>query len=560
MDVGRPRKVKNAKNSVDYGYRQPGINKWDDAAPKIAENTTMRIYRHNWGLLSLIGLMSLLAACSAPKVERPTSAVDWSVVETVLAAGFDGISSKYIDPLTIDAIAFNGLTGLSTIDPEFTTHRANGSITLNYAGTPIAETRAPGAEAVDAWAKLTTEFAIAARQHSIDMRAADAEQVYEAVFDGILAKLDVYSRYAGAEEARRNRAQRDGFGGIGARFILKEEILRISEVRPDTPAARSDLKVDDIITHIDHEPVRGLSMKQITSKIRGPLQTPVILGISRKDLAQPYEVELVRTHIVPPTVSEQRLGGILYLKIKSFNQDTARSLSEKLEMASTAMGAELTGVVIDLRGNPGGLLKQSVKAADLFLTRGHIISTQGRHIDSLHSYEAGGEDLAAGLPLFVLIDGKTASAAEIIAAALQDRERAVVIGTSSYGKGTVQTVLRLPNEGEIVLTWSRLIAPSGYTLHGMGVRPAVCTASEDAEAHRSVNEMIANHLAAKAIFDQWRASGIQKIERRKRLRETCPPGVRSSDLELEVAKQLTQWSHAYARALSISATTHQAQN
>ena len=131
--------------------------------------------------------------------------------------------------------------------------------------------------------------------------------------------------------------------------------------------------------------------------------------------------------------------------------------------------------MLDLRGNPGGLLKQSIKVADLLLTQGKIISTRGRHADSIHNYEAGGHDLAFGLPVLVLVDGKSASAAEIVAAALQDRDRAVVIGTSSFGKGSVQTVIRLPNDGEITLTWSKLVAPSGYLLHGLGVRPAICT-------------------------------------------------------------------------------------
>lgn len=216
------------------------------------------------------------------------------------------------------------------------------------------------------------------------------------------------------------------------------------------------------------------------------------------------------------------------------------------------------GIVLDLRGNPGGLLKQSVKVADLLLTQGHIVSTKGRHLDSLHDYEAGGSDLANGLPVLVLIDGRSASAAEIVAAALQDRERAVVVGTSSYGKGTVQTVIRLPNDGEITLTWSRLMTPSGYALHGLGVLPVVCTSNERDEIGDIVDGALSRSLQARSRFQSWRTPGVQARDRRNELRRSCPSQRRKTDLELQVARQIIDTPATYDRALAISAAYSEA--
>ena len=203
-------------------------------------------------------------------------------------------------------------------------------------------------------------------------------------------------------------------------------------------------------------------------------------------------------------------------------------------------------------------MKQSVKVADLLLTQGQIISTRGRHADSIHYYEAGGRDLAFGMPVIVLVDGKSASAAEIVAAALQDRERAVVIGTSSFGKGSVQTVIRLPNDGEITLTWSRLYAPSGYLLHGLGVLPAICTSGVKEDARSAIRARMAQRAKTEEALNAWRLSAAFDDAKRGKLRESCPSQRRQDDLEIEMARQLLGDQALYAEALRLSAATHQA--
>jgi Periplasmic protease len=215
-------------------------------------------------------------------------------------------------------------------------------------------------------------------------------------------------------------------------------------------------------------------------------------------------------------------------------------------------------LIVDLRGNPGGLLKQSIKVADLLLTHGHIVSTRGRHPDSLHHYEAGGRDLAEGIPIVVLVDGKSASASEIVAVALQDRGRAVVVGTSSFGKGTVQTVVRLPNDGEVTLTWSRFIAPSGYALHGLGVRPVVCTSGVANGSRAALDRFERNKPGIRAIYASWRRSLIDEKELRKALRQACASERRKSTVERRIAELILSKPHLYAQAIELTGRESQA--
>lgn len=510
--------------------------------------------------LGAVLLLSALAACSSTPPPVSETPLVWDEAEAVIASGYRAISEKYIDPLKLDEIAVDGIKGFASIDPALAASTKGDKIILSYAGKPIHSAATPLGGDVEQWASLTTEMAIKARTTSSDMRSAGAEKLYEAIFDGVLAKLDLFSRYAGAEDARRNRARRDGFGGIGIRYKLENNVVRILEVTPAMPASEAGIQANDVLTHVDDKPVSGLSTRQVSAFIRGPTHTMLDITVTRDGVARPIEHKLKRRHIVPVTVTEKRMGNIVYFKISSFNQDTARSLSDKLEAAVESMEDALKGVILDVRGNPGGLLKQSVKAADLFLTRGNIVTTKGRHADSLHVYEAGGRDLTGGLPLILLVDGKSASAAEIVAAALQDRERAVLIGTSSYGKGTVQTVLRLPNEGEITLTWSRLIAPSGYIMHGLGVRPVLCVPTKTHDIEKLVDRALDRELSVKSAFNQWRTPGSKDSARREKLRASCPAERHKADTELQVARHLIENPKSYSKALALSTQSDQASN
>ena len=518
----------------------------------------------------------MIAACAPMRYIGNREVSVFSPVQTteVFAAGYAGISEKYIEQVSVRDIAIEGLRGLGAIDPGLTVTRtdtesnppsgkgenknSNGEIILRAQGDEVIRMPAPAADDVNGWAALTTKFSLAARNTSSELQSAEMETVYEAVFDGVLSNLDIFSRYSGAEEAKGNRSKRDGFGGIGISFMTRDGYPVLTEVLPKTPAEKAGLLKGDRLTHVNDKALKGLKRKNISTLLRGPTHTRVELTFIRPGIPGPRTVALKRAHIFPVTIIEKISNGIVTLTITSFNQDTARSLSEKLEKARDRLGDAMKGVVLDLRGNPGGLLKQSVKVADLLLTQGQIISTRGRHTDSLHQYEAGGRDLAFGLPVAVLVDGKSASAAEIVAAALQDRNRAVIIGTASFGKGSVQTVLRLPNNGEITLTWSRLVAPSGYMFHGLGIRPSICTSGLQGNAQGVIDQVINDREIIEDMFVSWRKAALQDKSKRAQLRNSCPSQRRRKDLELKIARHLITHPALYARTLDLTAATHEA--
>jgi carboxyl-terminal processing protease len=473
--------------------------------------------------------------------------------ERTIAFGFDAIVERHLQPVTAQAIALDGLRGLAEIDPQLAVALDQGRLKLSTTEKVVADFPAAPPDDTVGWARITVNAALEAAQVSASLRDADAERLYQAVFEGALGKADLFSRYAGAKEAREHRSNRSGFGGIGIKFDLIAGEARIVEVVDDGPAAKLGLKAGDVITAIDGQPA-GQDRGDISARLRGAVATEVSLSLRRG--SQMLQFALRRSLIVPQTVSTAVSGGIARFRITSFNQRTAYSLESQLKEVRDRLGAGLQGVVLDLRGNPGGLLDKAVAVVDLFVAEGTIISTRGRHPASANSFEAKPGDIGEDLPLVVLVDGRSASAAEIVASALQDAGRAVVIGTNSYGKGTVQTVVRLPNDGEITLTWSRFHAPSGYALHGLGVLPAICTGGATGTATQLVEAAGRGALPGKPAetLAVWRGTGIDDTELRHRLRDTCPPARRSDDkLDLEVADRLLANRAAYVRALAASA-------
>jgi len=519
-----------------------------------------RLQRHKLEL-AVIALALLLSACTTSERTSETALQQVFVpdLKEVFAAGYTNIIEKYLYSTTVEDLAMEGLRGFGTIDPAITVRRGSGFVIFAADGINLARMPAPGADDVLGWAALTAEFAKQTHRQSSNIQSTDSEHIYEAVFDGALSGLDIFSRYFGAAEAKKNRAKRDGFGGIGIRFKFESGAATVIDVMPETPAQHAGLMRNDIITHIDRVELKSLDTDEVISLMRGSTHTKVQLTVLRPDENITRQFEIERTYIVATTVTAKLENDILFIKVSNFNQGTSDSFAAELKKAKQG-NKLLRGLVIDLRGNPGGLLKQSVKFANLLLTQGHIITTSGRHPDSLNHYEAGGRDLTNGAPVIVLVDGRSASAAEIVAAALQDQNRAVVIGTTSFGKGTVQTVIRLPNDGEITLTWSRLVTPSGYTLHGLGVRPAICTSRHKGDIRSLIARTIADRQEIKTTLNSWRTPGMQKEARRQKLRETCPSQRRRQNVEARAANYILNNAALYGRILDLSATDNQAHN
>jgi carboxyl-terminal processing protease len=527
------------------------------ASPKSTTIATMHSIpktkqRHKFYPRSIgIILLGFMSACS-PRVEtvsQPTASLRQPAAIELFTKGYRQISDKFIEPVTISKLALEGMKGLSAIDPELIISRHRSSITLSAHDLTIKSFQTPNEHNASAWAGLTVQLWREARAHSISIQNAQPESIYEAIFDGMLSKLDRYSRYAGKKQARKNRNRRDGFGGIGIRFRYKREIIHISRVLKNTPAAHAGLKRGDIITHVGDVPLKGLKSRDIISQLHGPIQSVINITVRRPDRLKPLTFEIERALIVPNTVTSRVKNGIAIIRIRSFNQKTSERTAKHILKAQTQMRGNFKGVILDLRGNPGGLLKQSIKVADLFLTQSSIVSTRGRHPDSFQYYEANFEDILKGLPLAVLIDGKSASASEVLAAALQDSGRAIIIGTTSYGKGTVQSVIRLPNEGEVTLTWSRLHSPAGYVFHKLGVFPSICTSGKNQEPSQLIKTALSKHQQLLSTYQLWWQSNGVSRQKRNDLREICPPERRKNKLETEVALQILADTMLYARAM-----------
>jgi carboxyl-terminal processing protease len=420
---------------------------------------------------AVLGLLALAACSMAPK-QSTTAQND---ERRLFVEANESILEYHIKPGQPDQLALTGLSKLSTIDPLVSIERTADKVIL-HRDDSVRRFDAPGMSELIDWSVLTAKVVDAAREMSPTIAALPPGQLDEIVIDGTLAKLDPYSRYVRPEVARERRASRDGFGGIGVTLDIHERDVRIAGVLPDTPAAVAGLLADDRILALDGVPIERLTADDIRVHLRGAAQTMVQLAVARNGVATPMQISVQRARIVPETVTLQEDGGIAWLKVRSFNQQTGKSVAEMLQQAHRDLGPNLHGLVLDLRDNPGGLLDQSVEVVSQFVQNGDITSTIGRNPQAMQRFTATNKQPVETLPLVVLVNGGSASASEIVASALQDSGRAVIVGTSSYGKGTVQTVVHTSNDGELTVTWAQLITPGGYQLNTHGVVPTVCTA------------------------------------------------------------------------------------
>jgi carboxyl-terminal processing protease len=503
--------------------------------------------------MGALSVAFLMVACAAQDTGAP-AARDLSQATRLFSVGFQDITDIYIDDISVSDLALAGLGNLSAIEPDIAVKNDIGRVSVSFGNQPAGIFQAPQKFDAEGWGNLTATALTVVRNHAGNKPEADPEKMYEVVFDGVLGALDNFSRYAGREEARENRASRDGFGGIGVRIRLIDTGVQVLSVMEETPAEIAGLKDNDVITAIDGESTVGLSQRDIVRRLRGPLRSNVDLTVARAGDTKDLDIQVVRAHIVPQTVKYDRLGNVAHIRVSGFNQSTTRSLREKLKLVVAENNPPIVGIVLDLRGNPGGLLDQAVAVADLFLSNGRIVSTHGRHPDSHQYFDAEPEDVSNNLPVAVLVNGNSASASEIVAAALQDLGRAVVVGSTSYGKGTVQTVLRLPNEGELTLTWARFHAPSGYGLSRRGVMPDICTSGDVTKSDEVLNMLRTGALPIDQItqrsdIDPNNAPGAET------LRAKCPPRQSESDIDIEVAQRLLDDPALFALARGVTHNT-----
>jgi carboxyl-terminal processing protease len=308
------------------------------------------------------------------------------------------------------------------------------------------------------------------------------EKLIENAINGMLSSLDPHSSYMNAKSFKDMQVQTRGeFGGLGIEVTMENGLVKVVSPIDETPAFKAGLKPNDLITHLDKEPVQGMTLNEAVEKMRGRVNSDIVLTIKREG-RDPFDVTLTRAVIKIQSVRWRTEGDIGYVRINTFNEQTTTGLERAVERIRDRLGSNLKGFVVDLRNNPGGLLQQSVAVSDAFLDRGEIVSTRSRRTEDAQRFNAKPGDLAKGLPIVVLINGGSASASEIVAGALQDHHRAIVMGTRSFGKGSVQTIIPLAGHGAIRLTTARYYTPSGRSIQAHGIDPDIAVQQAKIEA------------------------------------------------------------------------------
>jgi carboxyl-terminal processing protease len=496
-------------------------------------------------LFAALTLTMVMTGCVAPDYfsGRDTTPT------RLFSVGYTNLSERYIEPVDLGELSLAGLVTLSDLDPDMHVAASGGNVTLVTAAGTAGEWRSPGKDDATGWADLIGEALAKARTVSNKLRAEPQGKLSDMVFKGAMSKLDRYSRYANPEHARQNRASRDGFGGLGISIKVQNGVTQIVKVHAGTPAAAAGLRVKDRIIRVGKQPIKGFSQRDVVTALRGKRGSTAKLGIERHGATGPLTIAVTRAFIVIPTVIAHRDRGLLILKITSFNQGTTSAVSHELTQAEHEMGKKLRGIILDLRGNPGGLLDQAISLSDLFLTDGAILSTQGRHPRSRQIFDASWGELATGIPMVLLVNGKSASSAEIVAIALRDRGRAVVIGSSSYGKGTVQTIIGLPNGGELTMTWARMHAPSGFAIQEHGIIPAICTSVPLKDVERLLKGLRSGRKAGAGQLSGQLNARLRNAADSDHARKACPPEKTKPGADMEIARKLLLDRYLYQRTL-----------
>ena len=369
-----------------------------------------------------------------------------------------------------------------------------------------------------------------------------SKDLIEAAIDGMLTSLDPHSSYLSADDAAKMKVQTRGeFGGLGIEVTQQEGFVKVVSPIDGTPADAAGMEAGDFITHVDGQSLLGLTLDEAVGMMRGPVGSEIIITVVREGEDEPFDVSIIRDTIKLTAVRARTEGDTVVLRITTFNDQTYPNLVDGLEKQIEKAGGmeNINGIVLDLRNNPGGLLNQAIRVSDAFLEKGEIVSTRGRYSKDSERYNAKAGDLADGKPIVVLINGGSASASEIVAGALQDHRRAIVVGTRSFGKGSVQTVMPLRGEGAMRLTTSRYYTPSGRSIQALGVSPNIIVEQprrknadlEDEELRRNRSEA---DLRGALSNDSLSEDEIQQIEA-DRLKAENAAKLREDDYQLAYA-------------------------
>jgi carboxyl-terminal processing protease len=498
-------------------------------------------------VIRLGALLWLVLLLAAPARAEPPPAFDPALTAKVYAAALAFMAPRTLEPVPVSQFTLWGLRGLTALDPLLTTERKDDHLLLALPDRVLADAPAPASEDPQSWAAAAASLSSAAVLGSAPVRRAGTRGVVQAFFDELFNHLDAYSRYVPPDDASEDIERRHGEAGAGLSLARQGSAIVVREAIQDGPGAEAGIRPGDVVLSVDGRTVRGQPADTVADWIAGPEDTDVAIVWRNRD-GRIRHARVQRDVVPPETVYATRIERLLVLQVTSFNQTTDVHLSRAIEQGMAANHPP-DGIVIDLRGNRGGLLRQAVAASDALLSAGIVAFTAGRDPAASRIWRSGNDPVAPDIPVVVLVDGRSASAAEILAAALADRGRGVVVGSSTLGKGLVQVIDPLPDGGELFLTWSRVLAPHGWPIQGLGVLPQVCTSrGQDALRRQLAALAEGTQPMAAAIAAQRTARMPLSAAEIIALRSPCP-AAEGRDSDLDTARTLIDDPAAYAAAL-----------
>jgi carboxyl-terminal processing protease len=494
-----------------------------------------------------IGALLFLLLVAPAHAQPVASGFDPQLVTSVYATALAFMAPRTLEPVAVSQLTLWGLHGLTALDPDLNAEQHDGKLRLAAKDRILATRPPPPDNDVNGWAAAAAELAGVAVSGSVPVRRAGTQGVVQSFFDELFNHLDPYSRYVAPRDAGEDRERRSGEAGAGLGLIRHGNAVVVAEAISDGPGALAGIRPGDVIVSVDGRSAQGKAISTVANWIAGPEETHVVIVWRGRD-GRTRSVELERAAVPPETVFSQRVGDMLVIRTTAFNRSTDSHLARAIDQG-IAGAHPPEGIVLDLRGNRGGLLRQAVTAADTLLRAGVVATTAGRDPESTRVWRSTSDEQGKDLPVVVMVDGRTASAAEILAAAVADRGRGVVIGSSTLGKGLVQTIAPLPDGGELFVTWSRVLAPRGWPIQGLGVLPQVCTSlGQDAlgwqlaslaSGRQPLAQAIATHRAARPPLSPTQILAI---------RSACP-AAEGRDADFDTARILIHDPASYAAAL-----------
>jgi len=480
--------------------------------------------------------------------EAPVAeAFDAGMFANVIATGLTFLAPRTLEAHPIADFSLWGLSGLGAIDPSLSIAvrphdpKSPPDIVLLAGQNVLLSAPEPAAEDITGWASLIARCAQAAWHESQILRAAGRDGLTQSFFDELFNHLDPYSRYVAAAPATVDRATRDGgVAGVGLTLGRQGRYVVISGVNTNGPGWPAGLNTGQVVLAVNGHAVEGETPERVQAMLQGAPDSRVqvtVAALGRTGAPGARSTVALRRQSVPPeTVFAFSSGSVVILRITAFSADTAQEMSQYLDQAT--QNSHLTGLIFDLRGNRGGVLQQAVTTAALVMDNGVTATTRGRYPSANRVWAVQGGDMTDAVPIVILVDGRTASAAEILAAALSDHRRAVVVGSATLGKGLVQTYAQMPDGGELFVTWSRVLAPLGWPLQGLGVMPQVCTSRGEADLSAQLQALSqGDAINRSAILAARSARFPISVSRILDIRKNCPAAV-GTDTDLDVARTL----------------------